>query len=244
MPAAISPTAARRCCRRASRSSFLMSVTSWNVKRYPARPPGVSQVGDAQADLDVLAGPHVVRLHAARAAAVRGRAVSASTASSGSCSTSAIGRPTTDANGWPVMFSAARLNVRIRPVLSVVARPLGRLSMTCWLSACRSAIWFDACSSRAPVVRTRFGERPAQQRDGEEAERVEHVGVLRDRSRRQHRRRPATGRACSRPPSGTASARRRRTARRSASPPAARRAGTARPTPPRSAARTATRSSW
>ena len=34
MPAAISPTAASRCCRRASRSSrFLMSVTSWKVNR-------------------------------------------------------------------------------------------------------------------------------------------------------------------------------------------------------------------
>src|SRR5688572_30349021 len=40
MPAAISPTAARRCCNRAFRSSRRTSVTSWNVKRNPARPSG------------------------------------------------------------------------------------------------------------------------------------------------------------------------------------------------------------
>ncbi len=33
MPAAISPTAASRCCIAASRSSFLMLVTSWNANR-------------------------------------------------------------------------------------------------------------------------------------------------------------------------------------------------------------------
>ncbi|MNC84889.1 hypothetical protein D3C83_04580 [compost metagenome] len=47
IPAAISPTAARRCCRRASRSSRLTVVTSWNVKRYPARPSGKAIVAAA-----------------------------------------------------------------------------------------------------------------------------------------------------------------------------------------------------
>ena len=41
MPAAISPTAASRCCTRASRSCFRSSVTSWNVNRKPVSPRGV-----------------------------------------------------------------------------------------------------------------------------------------------------------------------------------------------------------
>ena len=41
MPAAISPTAARRCCTRISRSVFRISVTSWNMKIVPAGPFGV-----------------------------------------------------------------------------------------------------------------------------------------------------------------------------------------------------------
>ncbi len=44
MPAAISPTAASRCCMRAPRSSRLTSVTSWNVNRYPLRPSGSDSV--------------------------------------------------------------------------------------------------------------------------------------------------------------------------------------------------------
>ena len=64
---------------------------------------------------------------------------------------------------------------------SVVARPLGRLSMTCWLNACRSAISVDACSSRAPADRRLVGQRAAQQRHGEEPEQVERDRVLRHR---------------------------------------------------------------
>ena len=41
MPAAISPTAASRCCTRASRSSLRDSVTSWNVSMKPVSPRGV-----------------------------------------------------------------------------------------------------------------------------------------------------------------------------------------------------------
>jgi hypothetical protein len=41
MPAAISPTAARRCWTRASRSRFFSSVTSWKVNRKPLLPRGV-----------------------------------------------------------------------------------------------------------------------------------------------------------------------------------------------------------
>ena len=44
MPAAISPTAASRCCMRAPRSNRLTSVTSWNVKRYPLLPSGSGSV--------------------------------------------------------------------------------------------------------------------------------------------------------------------------------------------------------
>jgi len=54
-------------------------------------------------------------------------------------------------DGTPVMASAARLKVRTLPAGSVVARPLGRLSMTCWLNACRPAISVEACSSRTPA---------------------------------------------------------------------------------------------
>ena len=71
----------------------------------------------------------------------------------GSCNTSSIGRPTAVRNGTPEIDSAARLNVRMRCDRSVVTRPLGRLSMTCWLNACRSAISVDARSSRAPAER-------------------------------------------------------------------------------------------
>ena len=71
------------------------------------------------------------------------------------------------------MVSAAWLNVRMRCSRSVVARPLGRLSMTCWLSACRSAISVDACSSLRAGRSHALGQRAAQQRDGEEAEHVQ-----------------------------------------------------------------------
>ena len=95
----------------------------------------------------------------ARRRPARGRA--SSTSGVGSCSTSATGRPTTDCERQPGdRLGAAWLNVRMRCCRSVVARPLGRLSMTCWLSACRSAISVDACSSRAPADRTLSASEP------------------------------------------------------------------------------------
>ena len=73
-------------------------------------------------------------------------------------------------------------------VRSVVARPLGRLSMTCWLNACRSASRFDACSSRASARRSLSGQVPAQRRDREEAEHVQADAVERQPRRRQQSR--------------------------------------------------------
>ena len=70
MPAAISPTAASRCCNRASRSSFFTSVRSWNVIRKPARPVRRVHVRRAQADVDSrLIGAAELELEAARAGA-------------------------------------------------------------------------------------------------------------------------------------------------------------------------------
>ena len=43
-----------------------------------------------------------------------------------------------------VICSALGLNVKMWPFRSVVASPLVRLSITCWLNAWRSAIWLDA----------------------------------------------------------------------------------------------------
>ena len=87
-----------------------------------------------------------------------------------------------------MIASAPRLNVRMRCAASVVARPLGRLSMTCWFSACRSAISVDACSSCAPADRRLLASDAAEQRDGEEPEHVQRDGVLRHRSGRQRLR--------------------------------------------------------
>jgi hypothetical protein len=72
---------------------------------------------------------------------------------SGSCMISAIVRPTTSEAASEVIVSAARLNVRIRPSMSEVVRPLVRLSMTCWLNACRSSSCDEALASCAPVRR-------------------------------------------------------------------------------------------
>ena len=44
--------------------------------------------------------------------------------------------------------------------MSVVARPPVKLLMTCSLNACRSASWFDVCSSAAPVRRRRSASQP------------------------------------------------------------------------------------
>jgi hypothetical protein len=44
-------------------------------------------------------------------------------------------RPVASAALIPVIDSAARLNVSTRPSMSVVASPLIRLSMMCWLKA-------------------------------------------------------------------------------------------------------------
>ena len=57
--------------------------------------------------------------------------------------------------------------------MSVVASPLVRLSMTCWLNACRSASWVEACSQLRVGPAQALGEVPAQRRDGEEPEDVQ-----------------------------------------------------------------------
>ena len=76
-----------------------MSVTSWNVNRSPARPPGVSRCVARQADLDLAAavGRPVAELVAPRAAAAQVASESTPITGAGSCSTSSIGRPTADA---------------------------------------------------------------------------------------------------------------------------------------------------
>ena len=76
MPAAISPTAASRCCRRASRSSRRIVVTSWNVNRSPVRPPDGLERGGADAEVDLAAvrpPVPVVRPPAPRREAAPGR---------------------------------------------------------------------------------------------------------------------------------------------------------------------------
>ena len=118
MPAAISPTAASRCCSRASRSSFLMSVTSWNVNRKPARPPGVWRCVARQADVDLArpSGRSVPELERAGAPPSAARESSSSRDSARGqlqdLRDAAGRRPT--ATAVPVMVSAARLNVRMR----------------------------------------------------------------------------------------------------------------------------------
>ena len=154
MPAAISPTAASRCCSRASRSSFLISVTSWNVIRYPARPPGVSRCvalkpmsisrpsGRAMTELEA-AGARAGQVPVQRVDQPRGQLHHLGDRPADH------GRARQAADGFRGVVERED-----PPRRSVVARPLGRLSMTCWLRACRSAISVDASSSRAPAERT------------------------------------------------------------------------------------------
>ena len=116
MPAAISPTAASRCCMRASRSSLLMSVTSWNVNEVAGaaarRLAGASRSGRSRSSRP--SAGRIRELDAPRAGAARAVVRARRRSAGGSCSTSPIGRPTTDAARTPVIASAARLNVRIR----------------------------------------------------------------------------------------------------------------------------------
>ena len=60
--------------------------------------------------------------------------------------------------------------------MSVVASPLVRLSMTCWLNACRSASWFDACGQLLVGAPQPLGEVAAQRRDRQEPEDVQADG--------------------------------------------------------------------
>ena len=209
MPAAISPTAARRCCSRASRSSRRMVVTSWKVTSSPARPPDVSQGRRAQAEIDLAAvgapvavvGPAALpvgQLARQRRGERRRQAEHVRDVVPGD----ALGR-------CPVMSWAARLNVRMRPgrvrgheprrqavddVLAV------RLQVGDLVRRVRHAL-----VGRAHAL----GERPAQQRDGEESGEIRRDGVLRhdvgrqdgrlarhpDEPRRRRRRVPGPARA-------------------------------------------------
>src|SRR5262249_48338035 len=93
------------------------------------------EVCRTEADLDLdarVAGLEaVVDAARRRGAAPRGAPARPPTTWQGSCAPPSTGRPTTAWNVKPVIVSAARLNVRIRCDESVVAKPLGRLSMTC-----------------------------------------------------------------------------------------------------------------
>ena len=154
-------------------------MTSWNVNRKPARPPGVSRCVGAQADLD-LARPSrgaVAELDAPRAGAAELARRARRRAPPAAAARRAIGRPTAGADGTPVIVSAARLNVRIRP------RVIGRRQ------AARQAVDHVLVErlqvrdlgrrllERAPADRRLFGERAAEQRDREEPEHVEADGV-------------------------------------------------------------------
>ena len=218
MPAAISPTAASRCWIARVALELLDVGDVLEREEKPGAAARRLEVRRAQADLDLAAavGRAVAELVAPRALRRAGRSESTSITGAGSCSTSSIGRPTAARNGTPVIVSAPRLNVRIRCDGSVVARPLGRLSMTCWFSACRSAISVDACFEPRARRPQAVGQRAAEQRDGEEAEHVQRDGVPRHRRRRQRQRvaARATDRSAARTPPGTAPARGRRRARR------------------------------
>src|SRR5262249_49814924 len=92
------------------------------------------EVCRTEADLDLdarVAGLEAVVDAARRGAARRARAWSSPTTGAGRGTPWSTGRRTTAWNVKPVIVSAARLNVRIRCDESVVAKPLGRLSMTC-----------------------------------------------------------------------------------------------------------------
>ena len=95
-------------------------------------------------------------------------------------------RPTVADAATRRIDSAARLKVRIRPSMSHVARPLVRLSMTCWLNACRSWSCVDArCELRAGAPQA-FREVAAQRRHRHETEHVQTNGQHRDPDRRRH----------------------------------------------------------
>ncbi len=155
MPAAISPTAARRDCSCASRSRRFTSVRSWKVTRKPARAIRGVDVRGAEADVDgaaVAATGTCVR-GGGRRPCPRPRVERL-----GQLGRQAAGRrrPAGRRRCWPAcrqMRSAAWLKVSTRCDGSVVTSPLGRLSMTFWFSACRSASSLDARSRRAPADR-------------------------------------------------------------------------------------------
>ena len=154
MPAAISPTAARRCCTRASRASLRDSVTSWNVKRKPISPRGVISRAVLNPSSRCVESSRVNPNSTRGSGGRPSRGTNSCSKSGGSWSTSAAAAPTAAEAGTPEISSAARLNVRIRPWMSVVASPLVRLSMMCWLNAWRSAIWFDASASFSSARRS------------------------------------------------------------------------------------------
>ena len=232
MPAAISPTAASRCCIARVALELLDVGHVLEGDEKPGAAAGRLEMGRAQADVDLaasVAGP-VAELEAARRRRRSGRRSSASTSGGGSCSTSAIGRPTTD-----VERQAGDRLGRVVEGEDALRRIGGG-------QAARQAV-DDVLVERLQVgdlgrrlLEPRagrphaLGERAAQQRDREEPEHVQRDGVLRDRRAAAARRvaGAATGRAAGPAPSGTAPAPGRRRAPRSASRPAGRRGGTAR----------------
>ncbi len=185
MPAAISPTAASRCCSRALRSRRLMSVTSWNVKRKPVRPFGKRERRDRDADVDraPVAAPELadrpLALRVSASVARRAREVRRQLQHVADVVPDGLRRRQPgDRRGGAVERQDA-------PVASAVTRPLSRLSMTCSLNARRSAICVRGVLEPR-VGRTQpFGQRARQERHGEEAEQVDRHRVLREPQRRQ-----------------------------------------------------------
>ena len=102
---------------------------------------------------------------------VRALLVSSTARCGGSCSTSAIGRPTTDSDGMPVIASAARLNVRIA-ALSIGRRQAARQAVDDVLVERLQVgdLVRRVLEPRAGALQP-LGQRAAQQRDREEAER-------------------------------------------------------------------------
>ena len=160
MPAAISPTAASRSRRPASRSRRFTSVTSWKVKRWPTRPSGNGN--------GAAVSPRSIARPSGRSyekSARRPRGSSSRTTwtpnVAGKASISRASRPIADAESTPVMTAAALLKLTTRQSASVVTRPLTRLSMTCALNWRRSSIATDASTSCASLVRSRSASDPA-----------------------------------------------------------------------------------
>ena len=194
MPAAISPTAARRCCIRARALEALhlgdvlerVEIAAAAVRqrqRAPRSGRGRSPGRRAARELVVECACCARRRRSSSTVAQR-RGVSCSTSVAGCAD--AAGSPVR-----PVIIIADRLKVSRRFCASAVASPLSRLSITNWLKACRSAISSVTCSSRTSRCGARARPASREQRHGEEAEHVQADGVERDGRPPAGRRAPA-----------------------------------------------------